>query len=148
MSDYADTSFILSLHLAADVHHARAVRVAKAWTAPPRLPLTDYGTYEATNALMQLVARGELTQPEAEALIREIAEGKATGVFRGTTLDHPAWLRRARELAVEVTPRVNVRALDLLHVAAAQLLGANRLLTFDANQRRAALAAGLSCPKL
>jgi predicted nucleic acid-binding protein len=148
VSDYADTSFILSLHLAADVHHVRAVRFARAWTEPPRLPLTDYGTYEATNALMQLVARGELSGAEAQALIREIAGGKATGVFRSAALDHPGWLRRARELAVEVTPRVNVRALDLLHVAAAQLLGADRLLTFDGNQRRAALAAGLSCPEI
>jgi predicted nucleic acid-binding protein len=81
-------------------------------------------------------------------LVTEIAEGRASGVFRQATLDHPAWLRRAQELAVAITPTANVRALDLLHVAAAQLLGTTRLLTFDANQGRAALAAGLTSPNL
>jgi len=148
VSDYADTSFILSLHLAADANHGRAVRFARTWFAPPHLPLTDYGTYEATNALMQLVARGQLTLAEATALVREIAGGQASGVFRHAALDHPAWLRRAHELAVTITPTANVRALDLLHVAAAQLLGTDRLLTFDSNQVRAARAAGLTAPKL
>lgn len=148
MSDYADTSFILSLHLAADANHDRAVRFVRSWTAPPHLPLTDYGTYEATNALMQLVARRQLTLPEATALVREIASGRASGVFRHSALDHPAWLRRAHELAVTITPKANVRALDLLHVAAAQLLGATRLLTLDSNQLRAARAAGLLAPNL
>ncbi len=137
MSDYADTSFLVSLHLAIDVNHTRAVRLARSWTTPPHLPLTDYGTYEATNALMQLVARRQLSLTEASALVREIAGGQTTGIFRHAALDHPAWLRRAHELAVTITPIANVRALDLLHVAAAQLLGRTRLLTFDVNQRRA-----------
>lgn len=148
MSDYADTSFIVSLHIAADANHVRAVQFAGGWTAPPHLPLTDYGTYEVTNALMQLVARRQLSLAEAGALVREIAAGQTTGIFRRAALDHPAWLRRAHELAVRVTPVANVRALDLLHVAAAQLLGRARLLTFDVNQRRAAHAAGLTVPEL
>jgi len=148
VSDYADTSFILSLHLAVDANHARAARFARTWTTPPYLPLTDFGTYEATNALMQLVARRLLTLTEATALVREVAGGRATGVFRDDALDHPAWLHRAHELAVAITPRTNVRALDLLHVAAAQMLGVRRFLTLDANQLRAARAAGLTAPEL
>jgi predicted nucleic acid-binding protein len=148
VSDYADTSFLVSLHLAIDANHARATQFARGWTAPPYLPLTDYGTYEATNALMQLVARRQLSLAEASALVREIAAGQTTGIFRRAMLDHPAWLQRAHELAVTITPALNVRALDLLHVAAAQLLGRTRLLTFDANQRRAARAAGLTAPAL
>ena len=148
MSDYADTSFILSLHLAADANHVRAAHFASDWTAPPYLPLTDYGTYEATKALMQLVARRQLTLTEATALVREIVGGRKSGVFRQTTLDHQAWLRRAHELSGAITPKANVRSLDLLHVAAAQMRGAARLLTFDTNQRRAALAAGLAAPAL
>ncbi len=97
---------------------------------------------------MQLVARKQITLPEATALVSEIAGGRASGVFRQATLDHPAWLRRAQELAVAITPTMNVRALDLLHVAAAQWLGTSRLLTLDANQRRAALAVGLTAPLL
>ena len=80
--------------------------------------------------------------------MREIAAGQTTGIFRRATLDHPAWVRRAHELAVTITPKANVRALDLLHIAAAQLLGASRLLTFDSNQLRAARAAGLIAPIL
>ena len=78
MSDYADTSFLVSLHLAIDVNHTRAARFARSWTTPPHLPLTDYGTYEATNALMQLVARRQLSLTEASALVREIAVGQTT----------------------------------------------------------------------
>ena len=148
MSDYADTSFIVSLHVAPDANHARAAQFARGWTAPPHLPLTDYGTYEATNALMQLVARRQLSLAEATALVREIAAGQTSGIFRRAALDHPAWLQRAHELSVTITPIANVRALDLLHVAAAQLLGRTRLLTFDLNQQRAARAAGLTAPEI
>jgi len=81
VSDYADTSFILSLHLAVDVNHARAARFARTWSTPPHLPLTDFGTYEATNALMQLVARRLLTLTEATALVREVAGGRPPAFF-------------------------------------------------------------------
>jgi predicted nucleic acid-binding protein len=148
VSDYADTSFIVSLHLAPDANHARAARFARTWTTPPHLPLTDYGTYEATNALMQLVARRQLSLDEARDVVGEIAAGQSTGIFRRVALEHPAWLRRAHELAVTITPVTNTRALDLLHISAAQLLGCARLLTFDENQRRAAHAAGMAAPEL
>jgi predicted nucleic acid-binding protein len=36
------------------------------------------------------------------------------------------------------------RAFDILHVAAAVHLGADEFLTFDSNQRKLALAAGLN----
>ena len=106
------------------------------------------GIIVAALAVAELVARRQLSLTEASALVREIAAGQTTGIFRHAALDHPAWLRRAHELAVTITPIANVRALALLHVAAAQLLGRTRLLTFDVNQRRAARAAGLSAPEL
>jgi predicted nucleic acid-binding protein len=51
---------------------------------------------------------------------------------------------RAKALALTLTPTIGVRAVDLLHVAAALELGASSLFTFDQKQHRTAQAAGLA----
>ena len=53
------------------------------------------------------------------------------------------WWAEAEDISKAHSVTLNVRTLDLLHVAAARVLGADEFLTFDGRQRALATAAGL-----
>lgn len=144
MSAYADTSFLVALYLSRDANHIAAARVADAWTAPPRLPLTPYGEVELQNALLRLAHKGLLHTAEVRATTRAVEDDTAHGYFHRQPLHAYQWLQEAARLMPLVTVQTGARTLDVLHLALARLHGARLLLTFDANQRRAAKAAGLA----
>jgi hypothetical protein len=50
---------------------------------------------------------------------------------------------KARQLSDRYTPALGTRSLDLLHVAAALVLGARDFFSFDDRQRKAAAGEGL-----
>jgi hypothetical protein len=52
-------------------------------------------------------------------------------------------VREAESLAEHHTPALGTRSLDILHVAAALVLGATEFCTFDTRQAKLAKAAGL-----
>lgn len=86
-----------------------------------------------------------------EAMRRSLAnldEDLETGVFTRETPDW-AWIyRRADLLARQYTARFLCRTLDILHVAAAELSGADRILTGDHRQQKLAKAIGMPVVKL
>lgn len=53
-------------------------------------------------------------------------------------------LRKASSISASQTPRLGTRALDVLHVASAMVLGAQEFYTFDRNQAKLADAEGLA----
>jgi predicted nucleic acid-binding protein len=55
-------------------------------------------------------------------------------------------VREAESLAEHHTPVIGARSLDILHVAAALVLGATEFCTFDTRQGKLARAAGLHVP--
>lgn len=58
----------------------------------------------------------------------------------------PSWdavIACAERLALNHTPRLGSRAMDIMHVASALQLEVAEFLSFDENQRRLALAEGL-----
>lgn len=57
-------------------------------------------------------------------------------------------MRTARELGAEHSLKMVVRAMDLFHIAIAIEVGADALLSFDADQIALAQAAGLSVVSL
>jgi predicted nucleic acid-binding protein len=50
---------------------------------------------------------------------------------------------KARQLSDRYTPTLGTRSLDLLHIAAALVLGAKEFFSFDDKQRKAAAGEGL-----
>ncbi len=66
----------------------------------------------------------------------------------GTTVVAPCSFNAVLDCAEDLSRRHTIagghRSLDVLHVASALHLGANVFLTFDANQRKLALAEGLA----
>jgi predicted nucleic acid-binding protein len=138
MSVYADTSFLVSLYFA-DAHSARA---AQAMQSRPMLFLTPLGELELINAL-ELALFRRLADPSAiRAGQRAFRQDIEQGVFSLRALPDTVFEVAAR-LARRRSARLGTCTLDILHVASALLLRADRFLTFDARQRRLARAVGL-----
>jgi predicted nucleic acid-binding protein len=137
---YADTSFLFSLY-ATDSNSAKADAWRQANPAP--LPFSAFHRLELRNALSLAVFQQRLTLPEAQASWREVETDCAAGllVARGG-LWHRV-LADAEASALNDTPAVGCRTLDILHVTAARLIGVTEFCTFDARQSSLASRVGL-----
>ncbi len=140
MKTYADTSFLFSLY-ATDANSARADAWRQAHPAP--LPLTAFHRLELRNALSLALFQQRLTQQEIQAAWQEVENDCASGllVARGGLWHHV--LVDAQTYALNHTPTIGCRTLDVLHVAAAKLIGTTEFCTFDARQSTLAGQVGL-----
>lgn len=141
MKTYADTSFLFSLY-AADTNSIRADAWRQANPAP--LPFTVFHRVELRNALSLALFQKRLTIPEVQAVWQEVENDCAAGllVARGG-LWHRV-LVEAEASALNHTPIVGCRTLDVLHVATAKLIGTMEFCTFDTRQSGLAGRAGLT----
>ena len=141
--EYADTSFLISLYFA-DSNHRRAVSyAATTWTVPPQLPLTPFGAYEFNNTLRHLLYRGVLRSADLAFIAQRLTRDLGSGMIEERPLEAYRLIDTANRLSRQITPKTGTRALDLLHVALAQIHGAKTFLTFDKNQASAAVLAGM-----
>ena len=140
MKTYADTSFLFSLY-AADSNSIKADAWRQANPAP--LPFTAFHRLELRNALSLALIQQRLTLPEVQAAWQEVENDCAAGllVARGG-LWHRV-LVDAETYALNHTPAVGCRTLDVLHVAAAKLIGTTEFCTFDTRQSSLAGRIGL-----
>jgi hypothetical protein len=136
----ADTSFLFSLS-ATDTNSARADVWRHANPAP--LPFTAFHRLELRNALSLARFQQRLTQPEIQAAWQEVENDVAAGflVVRGGLWHHV--LVAAQTFATNHTPTIGCRSLDVLHVAAAKLIGTPEFCTFDTRQSALARQIGL-----
>lgn len=143
--DYADTGFICSLH-APDAHTPRVLTRMKKQRQP--LMFTGWHRLEFRNAMRLRVFRGEITGEQRELSIQTMLSDLAAEVFVFAEPNWPAVLMEAERLSVMHSETLGTRSFDLLHVAAALVLGAREFLTFDLRQLQMAEAAGLRVPTL
>ncbi len=139
MTSYADTSFVMSLY-APDVHSAAAaaeIPSTGSWT------LSELTSFELVNAIALRCFRGDYSQENMDRSLGDFRRDVASGLFIIDPFP-PGIFERAAVLSREHTPLLGNRSLDILHVAAAILLGATAFYTFDLRQARLARAAGLS----
>lgn len=106
------------------------------------LLMTQLGEVELCNALELRVFRKEATATEIRRALTEFEEHIRGGVFELKAMPASAY-QRARQITRKHTAVLGVRTLDILHVAAALLLGAERFWTFDQRQLELAKAEGL-----
>ena len=111
--------------------------------APP-LPLTDLQELEVKNAMRLKHARGEISDIELQAAIRDFDADLRAGKFQHTPLTWAHVYRQAQNLSAAHTVATFCRTLDILHVAAALVLCAHDFVTFDARQADLAGRAGLA----
>lgn len=107
------------------------------------LALTHLCEVEFVNALSLRLFRHEIVRSQAQASISDLELNIRKGVYQLVPFPASAFTR-AKALAQMLTPTIGVRAVDLLHVAAALELGASALYTFNRKQHRTAQAAGLA----
>ena len=140
MKTYTDTSVLFSLYVTdANSPGADAWRQAN----PDPLGFTGIHRLELRNALSLAVFQQRLTPAEAQAAWQEVQHDLESGSLVPQPDLWGKLLREAESLAERHTPRIGSRSLDVLHVAAALVLGANVFCTFDSRQAKLAHLAGL-----
>ena len=139
----ADTSFLFSLY-GNDVHTPPAVT----WCTQHNhvIAISPLNRFELINALRFAECRKSL-QPGEAALHQQlfhhaIHDGRLVEIVCNLALV----LAEATRLSATHTLTGGHRGFDILHVAAARIIGATHFLTFDVNQKRLAKAAGLKLP--
>jgi hypothetical protein len=140
MVAFADTGFVASLYLKESTSaQARAAIQA----APIVLPLTPLAMLELRNAFNRSVQRQRITTAQRDALWQDVEADIASGFLVPTPVASDELHKKARQLSDRHTPTLGTRSLDLLHLAAALLLGAKEFFSFDDRQRKAAASEGL-----
>ena len=130
MSDYCDSSFLIGLYLHEPGLSEEAQRVASRWKDAALLsPLSHL---ETLNGFSRKVFTNEISQEESDRAISKFERDIADGLFELVPLNLAVMFRDARELSLRHTPGGGYRSLDLLHIAAAKMLGAKTFLSFDA----------------
>jgi hypothetical protein len=138
--NYADTGFIVSLYLA-ETTSAAAEKDAAAMKEP--LALIPLSRLEIRNAFNRAVNQGRITLTQRDAYFEVFEAAVDGGFFVETPIPATELHAKARELSDRYTPTHGTRSLDLLHVAAAALLGAKVFFSFDERQRKAAAGEGM-----
>ena len=108
------------------------------------MPFTAFHRLELRNALNLAVFQKRLTPVEVQSAWQEVENDCAAGLLlaRGG-LWHRAVVE-AEASALNATPVVGCRTLDVLHAAAAKLMGVSEFCTFDTRQSNLAGRVGLT----
>lgn len=140
MNDYADTGFLCSLY-APDAHSPRAIKAMARQVSS--LAYTWIHQLEFRNALRLRVFRSEITPAERDASMNLLLVDLADGILAHSQPALPDVMTEAERLSATHSERIGTRSLDILHVAAALVIGSRNFLTFDIRQKKLAKAAGL-----
>ena len=141
MKYYADTGFLLSLHLQETTSPDAAAAMQNVTEA---IPLTPLVAMEFRNALRLAVFRQQINEAERAVAWKSFENDIASGVLEEATAEIRAVHSEAESLCDQFTATIGVRTLDLLHVACARVLGRTEFLSFDKRQRALAQAVGMS----
>jgi len=87
--------------------------------------------------------RAEITQDESRLIMLRFEEHEKSGVYYRPQLDWTAIFIHAIDLSKKHSAGIGSRSLDILHVASALSISADRFLTLDGRQTRLAALAGL-----
>ena len=138
---YCDTSFLGALYLPGAKFEPVARELASAFTEPMAFPWLS--ELELCNSVYRGTGRNIYSRQVCASILRQIAQDKNAGLLFLWPLDLLPHFRKAMELSKQFTPIHLCRSLDVLHVAAACLLGPGEFASFDARQRKLAASAGL-----
>ena len=141
MKAYADTSFQFSLY-ATDANSIKADAWRQANPAP--LPFTAFHRLELRNALSLALFQQRLTPAEVQAVWQEVENDYAAGLLVGRGGLWHRVLAEADTSALNHTPVIGCRTLDVLHVATAKLIGTTEFCSFDTRQSTLAGRLGLA----
>ena len=139
----ADTSFLFSLY-GNDVNSPAAVAHADSLTQP--ISLSRLNVFELSNAFRHAEFRKAIKPGEAALFEGHFQTAIAQGRLVVMHSDLHSVLDEAEILSSKHSLNGGHRGFDILQVAAAKTLSATDFLTFDANQKKLALAEGMNVP--
>lgn len=146
MTAYPDTSFLYGIYLVESHSQAAAAHAA---TMTESLHISGLLRYEFRQSLRFQVWRRTrnpnegITAADAQKALDQLEADLISGVVLLVPCNLLEVIRLADEISQRYTITGGHRSLDILHVAAALVLEAEELLSFDERQRRLAVAEGL-----
>jgi hypothetical protein len=138
---YSDASYLVSA-FGEDSNTLEAKRWLRQCADFPIL-ITRLTVLETETALRAAVADGRLTQEKMQAAMADIHRSVLEGHLQRKDVPHHQWFPQGHRISMHATTGCVCRALDVLHVAAAVIVKAKGMLTFDKHQRELAKAEGL-----
>ena len=142
---YVDTSIIVRLYVKEEYSLDASNRIIENNEA---IPLTGFHDLEFTNAINLKLFRKEITENEADYIISKFHEHESKGVYYRPQLSWAETFRHAVDLSGNHTGNTGPRSLDILHVASALSIEADRFFTIDTRQSKLAYLAGLKIVKV
>ncbi len=137
---YVDTSVIVKLYIREEYSRDASVWLKKNNEA---IPLTSFHELELINTIQLKQFRSEITLNEARLIMSRFEEHEISGIYYRPQLDWSAIFIHAIDLSKKHASSIGSRSLDILHVASALSMNADRFLTLDDRQTRLAARAGL-----
>jgi predicted nucleic acid-binding protein len=110
------------------------------------LAITSLNEYELGNALRFAEFRKVISPGEAALYWADFEADRAGGRLQVHVCNLADVMHEAKRLSSKYTLKGGHRGFDILHVASALVLKADRFLTFDSNQKKLAQAEGLMVP--
>ena len=129
---YCDSSFLCALYLPGDKYEPVARPIAGRFTES--IPYPSLSELELQNSVYRGIASRIFDARTCTKILRQIEEDKASGFLRPCKLAFDIHFSEALTLTKRFTAAHNCRTLDVIHVAAAVLLGADQFASFDIRQ--------------
>ena len=118
MTTYIDSSVLVAVYVPERFSNAARQTVR----AVPQVPFTQLHELEVPNAFELLVGRGWISREECRAIHAQLQEDLESQRLARVSLDLDRVFTSASDLSRTYTTRFLTRSLDLLHVAAAQVM--------------------------
>jgi len=137
---YLDSSALVKLYVF-EAHSANVAAVAQ--RGDVTFALNGLHDLEVRNAVGLLTFRGIIGSDVQMRALAAFDADLATDLYRPQRIDFGKLAKAAERLSAAATVQTGARALDILHIAAAQLAACEAFATFDHRQRELARIAGL-----
>ena len=137
---YVDTSVIVKLYIKEEYSQESSNWLKENNEA---IPLTSFHELELINAIHLKQFRAEITSDETRLLLSRFEEHEKSGIYYRPQLDWSDIFINAIDLSKKHSASIGSRSLDILHVASALSINADRFLTLDDRQTRLAALTGL-----
>ena len=141
MDAYFDSAIIVKLYVQ-EATSPDAIRLVGSYVAP--YVLTQWQELEVKNAIRLKAFRAEITAAEMNQSIAAFEQDIATGRWQRPAFTAATVEQKADELSAGHSAALGCRTLDIIHVAAAPVLGATEFVTFDGRQGALAKQVGLT----
>jgi len=125
---YVDTSVIVKLYVK-EAYSKEAADWIRANNEA--IPKTIFHELEFTNAIMLKRFRNEMSDKEVGIVFQRFNKHEKESIFFSPRINWSDTLTRSLELSKNHTKTNGSRSLDVIHVASALSIDANRFFTFD-----------------